>query len=975
MSAASTPRSARFDLPPAPVYTTSSTTDSGLAEWTSRIKAMQRQVDADDEAEQRRLEEEIVRARLARTRRTRTGQSGDFGVGMHGIDLSKLQEVSPIPRTPGADDGASSSEKQLMSTISLPKPAINSTPSSGDKPAPISLAAFMGGSASGPRLKRHEPQVDVSLAHDGRAENGSVHPIFGRGGVAMPGMVGRGSAGAPPTPSAPASTPPPVFDPAPPTPRTAVSELSRSRTTSASNVARRYVEKLEEQGSTKSPSPKLSGLGIRERRISTPAGSLSGELRLNTPVILPSRPLSQNLGGRTTSPDTRVKSPTMETRPKTPTAIAEIRSKTPTASEVLPKTQAAESRPKTPVVVESRSKTPATEFRTKTPVGEPRAKTPSADTTREKTPVHPSPTRTSFPSAAAWQTPRHQLPTNLPSVSLSNNTVPPKSPAPPSPVRTTHAPQPQRGVPSAFLRLPMSSSVKDPTPSISRLQGRGFVHSVVQASDRLGGEAQGSTGTNAKHIFSSSPPVPAQGREKGTRRASVLDRWQPVVNSSSKSSTPSPPPQTLKTSTPTRSHVVNANVKPGQGQDVSVVKTHDTGRSLRSAVSLPKIPDVLPTQDILEKLGSSSTMISYIKPTKTGDDPVIPDVDELGVRKSDGGGTVTVARMTDHGAGSGVGISAVTAKTKTPRVSGSPLPSSPGKPLSHPTKDRAKKPRKARFEEAWSVPAGDAAVAAVPWSGPSTLGIEVVKPTQSPFSASVPPSGAAPSDPPAPRTPVDAPTRSQSEPAHQLRITPPSTSGRVTDRWIEPTLIGIKPPPSPSVANRPPPSPKPMGVTGMVGRRALPGFTDPAVAIAVDKDDTPTSKDRGECSVPPSPTRHIRIPSTGNRALVMEVAQAFNAQQDVTANRPPASLASGPTIEKRKSSYERYSSITMPPLKEERTPEVSPANTMSRTVGENLLGGKVVIESPMNSLRTDSGPSDQPPVSPKEPTKVHIGKL
>ena len=87
MSTTSTPRSARFDLPPAPPYASSTATDTGLTEWTNRIKAMQRQVDADDEAEQRRLEEEIMRARLARTRRSRTGQSGDFGVGMHGIDL------------------------------------------------------------------------------------------------------------------------------------------------------------------------------------------------------------------------------------------------------------------------------------------------------------------------------------------------------------------------------------------------------------------------------------------------------------------------------------------------------------------------------------------------------------------------------------------------------------------------------------------------------------------------------------------------------------------------------------------------------------------------------------------------------------------------------------------------------------------------------------------------------------------------
>lgn len=89
MSATSTPHSARFDLPPAPAYSNSTATDTGLTEWTNRIKAMQRQVDADDEAEQRRLEEEIVRARLARRRRSRTGQSGDFGIGMHGINLCR----------------------------------------------------------------------------------------------------------------------------------------------------------------------------------------------------------------------------------------------------------------------------------------------------------------------------------------------------------------------------------------------------------------------------------------------------------------------------------------------------------------------------------------------------------------------------------------------------------------------------------------------------------------------------------------------------------------------------------------------------------------------------------------------------------------------------------------------------------------------------------------------------------------------
>jgi hypothetical protein len=47
--------------------------DADLAEWTSKIKAIQRQVDADEDSEQKRLEEEIAAARRARLRRSRGG--------------------------------------------------------------------------------------------------------------------------------------------------------------------------------------------------------------------------------------------------------------------------------------------------------------------------------------------------------------------------------------------------------------------------------------------------------------------------------------------------------------------------------------------------------------------------------------------------------------------------------------------------------------------------------------------------------------------------------------------------------------------------------------------------------------------------------------------------------------------------------------------------------------------------------------
>ena len=475
----------------------------------------------------------------------------------------------------------------------------------------MSLAAFMGGSnAAGPRLKRPEPQQDATLAHDGRKDHGSVHPIFGRGGVAMPGMVKEGT-----------------LPRAVSTGITPTSDLPRSRTTSTSSAARRYMEKLESQSQSQpqSPSPNPVGLGIRERRISTPANNLPRELKANTPH-LSSRPLSQNYCG------------TASVVPRSP--VAESRPKTPIAADMHPKTPVAETRAKTPNpnpetantvtdIIYPKSSNPDPP-RTKTPNFErSRSQTPITDSIRPKSPVRqqPSPIVRSTSSQPSW-TPKHQ-PAVIPSV------------APTSPVRQTYSPQPHRGVSPAFLRPPITSSTKDPTPSISRLQGRGFVQSVVQASGRLEAEAGG-----AKSPFGSPVQTPSETRDKGARRASVLDRWQPAM---SNAGTPSPPPQPTKSLLPNRGRVTDAS-------QIAEVKKHDTGRSLKSAVSLPAFPktpsgktNTLPESN---NLGSSTTMLSYIKPTKTGDDPVVTNVDELGVK-----GDASEARI--H------------------------VPSSPSKPLSH----------------------------------------------------------------------------------------------------------------------------------------------------------------------------------------------------------------------------------------------------------------------------------------------------
>ena len=56
--------------------------DASLAEWTSKIKALQKQVDEDEEAETRRLEAEIAASRQARMRR-----STNLGSRTNSIDL------------------------------------------------------------------------------------------------------------------------------------------------------------------------------------------------------------------------------------------------------------------------------------------------------------------------------------------------------------------------------------------------------------------------------------------------------------------------------------------------------------------------------------------------------------------------------------------------------------------------------------------------------------------------------------------------------------------------------------------------------------------------------------------------------------------------------------------------------------------------------------------------------------------------
>lgn len=860
MSAAS----ALSDPPSSPsAPTDGATSDSGLAEWASRIKEMQRQVDADEDTEQRRLEEEIVRTRLARQRRLRTGQSGDFGIGMKGIDLkSPTGAVRPTE----SDEPINSTREKPTPPVTFPKPIAKVTTASSVKRAPISLAEFMGGSASGPRLKRHEPQIDASRAYDGRMDHGPVHPIFGRGGVAMPGMVGqRGESASARTTATIATAPSPTDSPVLSNGPLATNQ-PRPRTTSTLAAALRYVEKLNEQAPPRAQTPRLSGLGIRERRMSTPGCSSSSENQVNASATTFS-PRSENFTEKTIIPDIMANPPATHSATDPPKVFV---------------SQATEPSSKT-FISDVRSRQPISEARNKAlPDG---ARAGALMQSVPGTSINPPP---STPSTS---------PRVLPGPFASSDRMTPDS-------------QSERGSASAFLR-PRTNSAKDPTPSISRLQGRGFVQSVVRASE-AGSQARP---VSVKNVLSSPSQFSVEGdlREKFTRRASVLDRWQPGMNTA-------PPSPSHRMSSPTRSQIGDLR----QGQDNSKIVTHDTGRSIRSAVSMSAIPmmavnksDAMSEQGVDKKLGSASTKITLIKPARTGDSPPVPVVNELGIKK--GGLTMTEVVTKD-----------IKERERTipsiPRLGMSGSPSS-GKPLSHPTKDRAKKPRKmARFEE---IKASEPGRCEVSPAGSSALGVHSTKSS----SLSATETRFPTSDTQHRRNPVGPAVASHPEFALEAKVSPPNASGRIAG--LTPTML----------------------LQGGQG----------------DSSGT-TTKDKEGHTVPTTPVRKPRIPSTGNRARVMDVAQVMNGARQSSLpiclrQGPPTSLSSdsgldsilAPSVERRKSNYESRPELATPAVKDETALLSTPIDTLSRTaeINDDVKEGLTeLVTKPLERATATTGESE-----------------
>jgi hypothetical protein len=370
----------------------------------------------------------------------------------------------------------------------------------------MSLAAFIGGRATGPRLNKHAPQQD---AHDPTQFNQqrtgmTSHPIFGRGGVAMPGM---------------AKARPNDVD-------------ARERKSSSPTLARTPAETSRDR----STSPHKNG--NRERTVSSPTVSSQDRAFIHSP---------------------------------------------------------------------SSSRTPSSPLK-----ATPSKSYPLRDESH--------PPAASLALNAGTSSPSHKSPVSTPSLARAIQPVPRTN----SP--TTQASSVQNVSP-AFLKAPVQ---KDLTPSLSRLQGRGFVQSIVQVSKELQTNSSAS-GTPERH------PV---------KKLSVLDRWP----ESKAPVSPTPEPASSQKIRSVKASPIERQLPHSLSEDTpSPTKT-----SKQTARTEPSDPMIFPQHT--PGLGSATTMV-IIKPTSETEQESLYEVDELGVRRDSGAGQPFSKR--------------------------SELPASPGRPLVH----------------------------------------------------------------------------------------------------------------------------------------------------------------------------------------------------------------------------------------------------------------------------------------------------
>ncbi|RXW21650.1 hypothetical protein EST38_g4215 [Candolleomyces aberdarensis] len=609
--------------------------ETDLAEWTSKIKALQRQVDADEENEQRRLEEEIAAARQARLRRSsRAGRPNDSvdlcklvpGPANHVVAdkyilppkarvSEQLNISSPPhnsssfdkPRDPAERHGYQNEAlRKIMGQNSVHLPE---TPASGRSEG-VSLASFIGGRASGPRLNKHAPQQN---AHDPTQFNQpdlkAPHPIFGKGGVAMPGMVSKkdlggglvkareenkkaisdlkavasalGSGNRTPSDSSNSylrrpdqerqrSTSPTSgsivgteaaerYRPsASPTP----SSTLRSQKSFERGNNRSYgTEEAERYRPSASPTPSatLKPQKSFDRGINRSYGSEDSERYRPSTSPVPSSTLKPQKSfdrGNNRSygiEDAERYRPSASPTPRTTVKSQKSFERPSSTSFGTPKSNGGErpSSPRKPVnstSIATKKSTPDLRDEGSWNRRQERSVSPQKTGNRErarsnpKPPViekgmEPTPQSSSKPWTPPIQNPGRLTPSNR-ERTLSTPSYLPKYPVAAQPSRspviatsTLARPiQPEPRLPPSTPKISASvipspafqkaSPAKDVTPSISRLQGRGFVQNMVKVSHGLETKSTPSSTTAS--------PAPAEKLQPSSlRKGSVLDRWPP----------------------------------------------------------------------------------------------------------------------------------------------------------------------------------------------------------------------------------------------------------------------------------------------------------------------------------------------------------------------------------------------------------------------------------------------------------------
>ena len=539
----------------------------------------------------------------------------------------------------------------LQKLVGKPSPLLSaSLPTT----TPMSLDTFIGGRATGPRLNKHAPQQDVTdptLFEQRTTGSSSVpHPLFGRGSKAMPGLTSEG--------------------------RGAISPISdrdlHTPTRIASTGDHSPVIKVEQALSSTEPFLALANCNQEE---DTP-GQLQRphtKQKYNAPSSALKRYIQHV--EQVTPPLPNRASKWDNSRPRT---VSTPTGTHPTRVTTLPPPGSQS---------HSRSVSPRPPIPNRTPTSKVHQPPPTfvTEPLPSEYPAH-SPSKSS--SLAFTMTPQKSTLANSSSLAFGVK-LPTFSASTPSLPRTE---QPTSKVtpltpPPRTLLLPKE---KDPTPSISRLKGRGFVQSMVKVSSALEAAAAGASATEAGRL------------DPNKRMSLVADRWKPEPSQSSlqtaippagafsgkksvaqRKSWAAPEPlkveghererplRALEEQNTNRSACIVAHQTecPSRGGEQSsrVLESQHTGRSVHKAPSLPSLSTPSrpstppPSSPGGHGIGSSSTMFSYIKPMKTGDDPAFglskphsrpatphsssstaqrstQDVDELGHRTGMGSG-------------------------------------------------------------------------------------------------------------------------------------------------------------------------------------------------------------------------------------------------------------------------------------------------------------------------------------------------